>query len=53
MIICSYVLNYFEKKYVVVLMGAIGASILLDLVWMIAQASVTNELNSVILEPLE
>ena len=51
MVACSFILNYFEKKYVLVLMGALGISILFDLIWMIAQAGVRFVLNSAILEP--
>jgi len=39
-IICAYVLNYFEKKYVRFLLGWNLASALLDLVWLIVNTNV-------------
>lgn len=38
--VCSFVLNYFEKKYVLFLIGWTGVGVGLDLVWMIVHASV-------------
>lgn len=40
LIICCYVLNYFEKIYVRFILGWTLASILLDLVWLIIKTHV-------------
>lgn len=40
MIISAFVLNYFEKKYVVLMMASLGISTIFDLAWLIAQAGV-------------
>lgn len=40
MVASAYVLNYFEKKYVLMMIGAVAASLALDLVWIIVHAGV-------------
>lgn len=39
-IVCAYVLNYFEKKYVIFMLAWTVLSAVLDLVWLIVKAGV-------------
>ena len=40
LIVSMFVLKYFDKKYVLILLSALGVSCLLDFVWLIVMASV-------------
>lgn len=40
LILCAYILNYFEKKYVLFLLAWTALSFVLDLVWLIINAGV-------------
>ncbi len=50
LIIAAYALNFFERRYVLVILGWLAVSIAMDIAWMVINASVNIFLFLAILE---